>query len=596
MSIDNSAVARVLGITTTFKDLRGGAARFLPMRIVVLAQGQTGVSFPTTKYTALSAAAAGTRFGFRSPIYHAMRQLKPASGGGVGTIPITVYPLPDHASGVAAAGDITPSGTATKTSSYRVKISEVLSAKFIIAAGSLATAANLTAACKAIGEAIDSVLHSPMNVAYTYGTVTASALVGTGNGTITVLSAPGAAVPGVWTLKLNTVVANGGVWTLTDPNGTVVSTTITMTPGAATATVINAGGLRFTLTDGSTDFGLNATFTITVPATSVGLVAAWKGPTGDDLKIEIVDDLGDLTFAITQPTGGLNNPEVTAALAQIGNVWETLILNGATIDDTDILDEIQELGEGRWGTTFHRPFLAFTGNTVADPIDATEVIADRPTDRVNLQLVAPGSADLPIVVAAAQLAKLAVVANNTPSRNYTAQRAPGIHPGTDAQQWDNDARDYAVKRGSSTTEVVDGVVQISDVMTGWRPTGEEPPAYRYACDIVKLMNIIFNVQLLFGSDEWAGAALVPDDQAVAEPTAKKPLMARALLAGLVDSLALDAIISDPKGVKKTIFANIDDQNPKRLNLGFTPTISGNAQILDAAVNWGFFFGTPALAA
>ena len=55
MGVDVSAVARVLGITTEFKDLRGGNARFLPQRIAVFAQGSSGLSYSTEKWQATSA-------------------------------------------------------------------------------------------------------------------------------------------------------------------------------------------------------------------------------------------------------------------------------------------------------------------------------------------------------------------------------------------------------------------------------------------------------------------------------------------------------------------------------------------------------------
>ncbi len=99
--------------------------------------------------------------------------------------------------------------------------------------------------------------------------VTASAVSGGGNGTVTAASVvEGSVVPkvGVHTLTVVTAVANGGVWKLTDPNGATVAENLIMTPGVGAATVFEAGGLQFTITDGGTDFSAGATATLTVAA------------------------------------------------------------------------------------------------------------------------------------------------------------------------------------------------------------------------------------------------------------------------------------------------------------------------------------------
>jgi hypothetical protein len=170
-------------------------------------------------------------------------------------------------------------------------------------------------------------------------------------------------------------------------------------------------------------------------------------------------------------------------------------------------------------------------------------------------------------------------------------KASGLTPGDDGDQWDYLSRDLAVKAGSSTVESVDGVVNIGDVVTFWRPTGEEPPAYRYVCDIVKLQNIIFNLSLIFAAPGWAGAPLIPDDQVTTNPNARKPRSAKAAVNVLIDNLGLAAIISDPKACKKLTTASIDTMNPKRLNVGVKVALSGNTNIKDVGLKFGFYYGS-----
>ena len=487
-AVDLSAVARVVGIKTDFKDLRSGGALNLPQRIAVVGQGNSAATYDTTKRQVTSAQDAATLYGFGSPIHLATLQLLPINGDGVGSVPVTIYPLEDAGGAATAAGDITPSGTQTALASYVVRVNNITSQAFTIAA----------------------------------------------------------------------------------------SATVAVIVASITAAV-----------NGSLNMPVNATDS----TTKVDIAAKWGGASGNDLTIEVVGSTtAGTAFAVTQPTGGATNPDVQTALSQVGNVWETMFLNCMNVADTATLDIFSAFGEGRWGALVRKPTLAFVGNTIAD-VSAAVTIADaRGTDRTNSQLVSPGSKDLPFVVAARQLSRIAVLANNNPPHDYGSQLCQGLTPGTDGQQWDYPERDQAVKAGSSTIEVRDNIVTVSDVVTFYHPTGDALPAYRYVVDIVKLQNIIFNYDVAFATAEWDGAPLIPDDQPTNNPSAKKPRTAIAVAAGITDGLALAAIISDGAFTKANTVAAINNSNPKRLDLATTVKLSGNANIISVDLNFGFNFG------
>lgn len=487
-AVDSSAIARVVGIKTEFKNLRNGGLVNLPQRIVILAQGATASVYSATKRQITSALEAAQVYGFGSPIHLIARQLLPVNGDGVGTIPVTVYPLSDAGGSLAAAGTITPSGTQTVAASYAVRINNMTSVAFTIAAGD-----TVAARCTAIAAAINATLDLPV---------------------------------------------------------TAVAT-----------------------------------------ATEVTITAKWKGATGNAIYAEVVGSLtAGTTFVVVQPTGGATNPTIDSALAQVGIVWETLFVNGLS-GDTTALSTFADWNEGRWGALTKKPAIAFVGNTEAVVATAIAVTNTRKTDRSNVQLVAPGSRDLPFVVAGRQVARLAPVANNNPPRDYGSLQVSGITPGTDAQQWTYAQRDQAVKGGSSTIDVRDSVVYMSDTVTMYHPDGDPIPAYRYVCDIVKLQQIIFNLNLIFNVPEWDGAPLIPDDQPTVNPSARKPKTAKAAVCALIDSLALNAIISDADFAKENTFAAINETNPKRLDVTTTVKLSGNANIISVDLNFGFYFGT-----
>ena len=493
-AVDASAVARVVGIKTTFKDLRAGGILFLPQRLALIGQGSTASTYSLLKFQITSASQAGNRYGFGSPIHLAARQLLPVNGDGVGTIPVTVYPLEDDSEGVAATGDITPTADQSTAGAYTVVVNNIRSEQFVISVGD--TVAGIVASITA---AINAVLEMP-------------------------------------------IVA----------------------------------------TDGTTE---------------VTLAAKWRGTSSNSIFIRIeAPEVGAASIAVSQLEGGLVNPSVQPALDQVGNVWETLALNCLDIGDATALDAYNTFGEGRWGALVRKPLFVFTGNTALSVADAIAVPEARKTQRVNGQFVAPGSKDLPFVVAARQIARVIVVANNNPPRDYGSQQATGLTPGTDGQQWTYPQRDQAVKGGSSTIEVRDGVVNVSDTVTFFHPTGDPIPAYRYLCDGIKLQNILFNLDLIFKNPKWDGAPLIPDNQPTTNRDAKQPKMAVAAAAAMVDSLALNAIISDPETAKESIQAGINAMNPKRLDLTLTVQLSGNSNIISVDLDFGFYFGVQPLVA
>lgn len=497
-AVDPSAVARVLGIETVFKRREGGIT-FLPQRIAVIAQGSTAAApFDATKKQFTSALAVAQDYGFGSPAHLIARQLFPDNGDGVGTIPVTFYPLTDDGSGVVATGDITPGGAQTVAASYIARVNNIDSEEFVISVGD--SVADIITAATA---AINAVLEMP-------------------------------------------VIA------------------VDATPGSST---------------------------------KVDITSKWEGTSANDIFIEIVGSTtAGTTFAFTQPAGGLVNPDVQTALDQVGNVWETMFINAMDVADTTTLGLYDTFGEGRWGALVRKPTIVFTGNLATTVANAIAVPDARKTDRTNAQLVAPGSKDLPFVTVARQVARIAPLANSNPPHDYGSQRATGLVPGIDGVQWTHADRDQAIKAGSSSIEVKDGVINIADVVTFYHPTGDPLPAYRFVVDIVRLQNIIFNLDLIFATAEWDGPPLIPDDQPTTNRTAKKPKTAKAAMASMVDALGLEAILSDPETTKANILAEIDGSNPKRLNAVVPVKLSGNANIKSIDLEFGFFFGTGQIAA
>ncbi len=486
--VDASARASVVAINTEFKNLQAAGTALLPQRLAIIGQGASASVYSTVKRQVTSANEVGTLYGFGSPLHLAALQVFPENGDGVGTIPVTIYPLVDDGAGVVSTGDVTPSAVQTVAASYQVLVNNIPSKEFVIAVGD-----SVAQIVTAMTTAINAVLEMP-------------------------------------------IIAVDG-------------------------------------------------------ATQVDFTSKWEGTSANDIFLEILTpDTGGATFVITQPVGGLVNPDVDAALTQIGDVWENFIINCMEIADSGTLDKIFAVGDGRWDELISKPFIAVVGNTIAAVGAATVVSDARKTDRVNGQAVAPGSNNLPLTVAARQTAKAIIIANNNPARAYGSQQVTGITPGTDAEQWTFAERDLAIKAGSSGVRVVDGIILIADLVTFYHPVGEVNPAFSYFSDIVKNMNVIFSLDLIFNTAEWDSAPLIPNNQPTTNRDAKKPKDAVAEIATMLDNLGSAAIISDPATAKLNTTADIDGGNPKRLNISLQVQLSGNAKVIPINYAFGFFFG------
>jgi phage tail sheath gpL-like len=489
-AIPPSQRASIYGSQTRFRNLRkGGSGK--PQRVAVIAQGNTAVTYVQTKMQVSDAQTAGETYGFGSQIHAIVEQLLPSSGDGVGSIPVTIYPMVDGTT--EATATITPAGSPTAAGTYFVKVNNIITSSFALAAS--ASVADATAA---IDTAINAVPRMPV----------------------------------------------------TSADGTTV----------------------------------------------VNITCKWKGVTGNQIaNISVEGPSLGMTFGIVQMASGAGNPVIdSTVLDQFGDVWESFVIqsNG---DEAASLNAMAAFNEGRWLPTIGK-FLAGSFYASVEPVLATSItIPDaRGTDRTNVQLTAPGCEDLPWAIAARMVARAVVVADSaSAASDYVRQEATGLTPGLDSLQWSAAERQTAVVSGTSTSEVRDGLVTLSDTVTMYHPSGDPTPAYRYVNDIVKLQNLQADLRAIFDTPEWIGAPLIPDGQATVNRSAKKPEMAVTAVQALIDDWANKALISDPATAKASVLASIDSGNNRRLNISLTVQLSGNANIISNDLDFGFFFGEAA---
>lgn len=153
----------------------------LPQRVAIFAEANTAnqsnlsIAPYNEPYQITSAQQAGVAYGYGSPIYLIARILFPQSGGGIGGIPVVVYPQAEVGGATSKIYHITPSGVATDNGTHTVKVAGRLGVDggfydINIVAGD--TTADITAK---IADAINNILGSPfIAVDFDYETVLTS--------------------------------------------------------------------------------------------------------------------------------------------------------------------------------------------------------------------------------------------------------------------------------------------------------------------------------------------------------------------------------------------------------------------------------------
>jgi hypothetical protein len=153
---------------------------------------------------------------------------------------------------------------------------------------------------------------------------------------VTGVAGPAVPLVGAYVLTVVTAVTHGGVWKLVDPNGSVVAGNLIMTAGAGLATVFEAGGLQFTITDGSTDFAAGDTATLTVAAD--GKLVPYNpatGAGGEQYPVAV------LTYEVTKASSG--DAPIRALVAGEVNKTRLVIDAGTTITNAH-LDALRDIG------------------------------------------------------------------------------------------------------------------------------------------------------------------------------------------------------------------------------------------------------------
>lgn len=338
-----------------------------------------------------------------------------------------------------------------------------------------------------------------------------------------------------------------------------------------------------------------------VTAASTGyetvLTSKWKGLTAQEIAVEVEtngNDLG-LTYTVTQTQAGSGTPSIAAALAQFGNEWNTIVINGYSTQ-SGIMDALEAFNgipdasnpTGRYTGIVMKPFIALTGSVAQDPSSITDTRKDNVTIAI---CPAPLSSGFTFEAAANMCVLFARTTQDTPNLDVQDQSYPDMPTPTSIGTMSSyTERDAIVKKGCSTVDLVSGRYQVKDFVTTYHPIGEEPPQYRYCRNLMLDFNVRFGYFLLEQTNV-VGHSIANDDDIVTASKVVKPKQWKQIVDKYASDLTARNLIVDAPFTQDSITVSISTVNPDRLETFFRYKRSGFARIAATTAEAGFNFGT-----
>lgn len=342
---------------------------------------------------------------------------------------------------------------------------------------------------------------------------------------------------------------------------------------------------------------LGAPITASSSAGVVTVTAKWKGLTSQDITLEMEtgsNGLG-LTYAVAQTTAGSGTPSIAGALAQFGNTWHTVVVNGYGTESTvmDALESFNGIPDansptGRYQGMVMKPFIALTGSVAEDPSSIT----DAKKDQVTIAICpAPQSIGLAMEAAANMAVLFSRTAQDTPHLDVQGQSYPDMPaPITIGKMNTYTERDAIVQKGCSTVELVNGRYKVCDFVTTYHKVGEIPAQFRYCRNLMLDFNVRFGYYLL-EQDYVMGHAIAGDMDSVAASKVVKPKQWKAIIMSYANDLANRGLITDVPFMQSSITVDISTTNPDRLETFFRYKRTGFIRIASTTAEAGFNFGT-----
>lgn len=266
-----------------------------------------------------------------------------------------------------------------------------------------------------------------------------------------------------------------------DPVCATGKITVTGTCSAAGQIALLVAGVRVPVTARANDtsatiankiataVNANAALPVTasVSGSEVTLTCRWGGITGNDVDVRVNYFTGETVPAgiavdVSGMAGGVGNPDVSQAIAALGDTWWTDIVNPFT--DTNNLNLLSEELQSRWGGIRQIDGLCWIAYRGTHAQASTFALSRN--DYLFTCIPTNISPEPPYIWASVNAAVCTYALNIDPARPVQTLELTGIKPPAVADRWQWNERNLHLFDGLSAYNVnANGAVQLDRVIT-----------------------------------------------------------------------------------------------------------------------------------
>lgn len=369
-----------------------------------------------------------------------------------------------------------------------------------------------------------------------------------------------------------------------DPVCATGKITVTGTCSAAGQIALLVAGVRVPVTARANDtsatianrvaeaVNTNAALPVTasVSGSEVTLTCRWGGITGNDVDVRVNYFTGETVPAgiavdVLGMAGGVGNPDVSQAIAALGDTWWTDIVNPFT--DTNNLNLLSEELQSRWGGIRQIDGLCWIAYRGTHAQASTFALSRN--DYLFTCIPTNISPEPPYIWASVNAAVCTYALNIDPARPVQTLELTGIKPPAVADRWQWNERNLHLFDGLSAYNVnANGAVQLDRVITMCRVNkyNVEDPSYLDVETIKTLSYIRYAIRARI-TQRFPRHKLADDGtrfgvgQAIVTPS-----VIRAELIALFTELESAGLVENFDAYKKSLIVERDANDRNRINV------------------------------
>ena len=328
--------------------------------------------------------------------------------------------------------------------------------------------------------------------------------------------------------------------------------------------------------------------TAAADAGTVTVTALHKGTVGNELGLALASAEGEIlptgvTAVVTAMSGGAGEPDVTSALAALGDAHYNIVV--APYQEPAILAEVVAEMDDRGSATRQLGGVAFTAST-GNLASLTTLGLTQNSERLVI-VGASGSPSAPWQWASAAAAIVAGAAPADPARPYTSVTIRGVRAGASNSRLIATERNILLQNGiASVATSTTGVPSVERLITSYRENdlGGADLTFLDVTSILTLERLRFDLRATLTA-KFGRFKIGDDGQAYAPGTdVITPNGMRAEIIALYAGWVEQGWCEGSDDFAASLIVERDPNDPTRMNISTQPNIANALRVVGALVS------------